>query len=141
MTSLADKLGLMPGKTVTMVHPQATVERVLRAASGPGVFLGRGLRRRHYNAIFVWPKTLEGFRQELDRLSTRIEPDGVIWVVMPKKAFAAQRGIHFSWEAMQAEALKTDLVDNKIVSLTDEDYATRLVIRREKRRVPPSKVG
>ncbi len=34
---------------------------------------------------------------------------------------------------MQAAALTTDLVDNKIVSLTGEDYATRFVIRKERR--------
>jgi hypothetical protein len=34
---------------------------------------------------------------------------------------------------MQAAALTTDLVDNKIVSLSDEEYATRFVIRRERR--------
>ncbi len=134
MPSLEEKLGLLPGKTVTMLNPPAEAEQVLRAASGPGVFLGRGLRRRHYDLIFFWPRTLVGLRREMERLAGRIHPDGAVWVVMPKKAFAARRGIDFNWEAMQAEALKTDLVDNKIAALTDEDYATRFVIRREKRR-------
>jgi hypothetical protein len=34
---------------------------------------------------------------------------------------------------MQAAALATDLVDNKIASFSAEEYATRLVIRREAR--------
>lgn len=134
MSSLADRLGLLPGKAVALLNPPAEAEQVLRAASGPGVLVGRGLRRRRYDAIFYWPRTLDGFRQELVRLSTRTHPDGAVWVVMPRKAFAARRGIDFTWEAMQAEALKTDLVDNKIAALTDEEYATRFVIRRDKRR-------
>ena len=133
MPSLAEKLGLLPGKTVTMLSPPSEGERALRAASASGVILGSGLRRRHYDLIFFWPGTLVGLHQKLGRLAARIHPDGAVWVVMPKKAFAAQRGIDFSWEAMQAEALKTDLVDNKIAALTQEDYATRFVIRREKR--------
>ena len=136
-SALSDKLGLLPGKIVTMLNAPPEAEQVLRAASGPGVFLSRGLRRRRYDAIFYWPRTQGGIRRELVRLTARIHPDGAIWVVMPKKAFAAQRGIDFTWEAMQAEALKTDLVDNKIAAMTNEDYATRFVIRREKRRSPP----
>ena len=60
-------------------------------------------------------------------------PDGSLWVVTPKKAFAARHNIAFSWEEMQAAALSTDLVDNKIASISGEEYATRFVIRRERR--------
>lgn len=137
MPSLAEKLGLLPGKTASMLNPPPEAERTLRAASASGVLLGTGLRRRRYDVIFFWPRTLVGLHQELGRLAARIHPDGAVWVVMPKKLFAARRGIDFSWEAMQAEALKTDLVDNKIAALTQEDYATRFVIRREKRQPRP----
>jgi hypothetical protein len=40
------------------------------------------------------------------------------------------RGIDFSWEAMQAAGLETDLVDNKVASFSEEDYGTRFVIRK-----------
>ena len=52
---------------------------------------------------------------------------------MPKKKYARQRGIDFTWEELQAAGLQTDLVDNKIASLTEEEYGTRFVIRKERR--------
>ena len=52
---------------------------------------------------------------------------------MPKKAVARQRGLTLTWEEMQAAALTTDLVDNKNASMTDEEYGTRFVIRKERR--------
>jgi hypothetical protein len=83
--------------------------------------------------LFFWPQSLEGLAERFSGLQRHIMPDGAIWVVMPKKAFAARHGIDFSWEQMQAAALATDLVDNKIASFSAEEYATRLVIRREAR--------
>jgi len=38
--------------------------------------------------------------------------------------------VALSWEEMQAAGLLTDLVDNKIASVTEEDYGTRFVIRK-----------
>lgn len=67
------------------------------------------------------------------RLQGAIEPDGAVWAVIPKKKFARARGIDFSWEALQAAGLQTDLVDNKVVSVSEETYATRFVIRKENR--------
>jgi len=40
---------------------------------------------------------------------------------MPKMAFAAGRGVSFSWEEMQAAGLRGDLVDNKVASNTATD--------------------
>jgi hypothetical protein len=34
---------------------------------------------------------------------------------------------------MQAAGLQTDLVDNKVASVTEQDYGTRFVIRKERR--------
>ena len=54
-------------------------------------------------------------------------------MVIPKKAVARQRGLSLTWEEMQAAALTTDLVDNKNANMTDEEYGTRFVIRKERR--------
>ncbi len=83
--------------------------------------------------MFWWPKELRGLAAEMARLRRRLDPDGAVWIVMPKKAFAAARGIDFSWEAMQAEGLKGDFVDNKVASIDAQDYATRFVLRKERR--------
>jgi hypothetical protein len=55
-------------------------------------------------------------------------------VIIPKKKFASERGIDFTWEEMQAAALQTDLVDNKVAAINEQENATRFVIRKELRR-------
>jgi hypothetical protein len=52
---------------------------------------------------------------------------------MPKKKYADRRGVSYTWEQLQAAGLQTDLVDNKVASITEEDYGTRFVIRKQRR--------
>jgi len=54
-------------------------------------------------------------------------------VIVPRKPAAEKRGLDFRWEDVQAAALETDLVDNKVASLTDEEYAAGFVLRRSAR--------
>jgi len=59
-------------------------------------------------------------------------PDGAIWAVIPKKRERKKTGVTFG--QVQAAALKTtDLVDNKIASLSDSEYGIRFAVRKEKR--------
>jgi hypothetical protein len=55
-------------------------------------------------------------------------PDGAIWVVVWKKAFLPEGAS--SWEETQEAMLETGWVDNKVLSLGAEVYATRYVRRR-----------
>jgi hypothetical protein len=55
-------------------------------------------------------------------------PDGAVWVVVWKKDFLADGAP--SWEAAQEAVLDTGWVDNKVLSLGAEVYATRYVRRR-----------
>jgi len=54
--------------------------------------------------------------------------DGVIWVTVWKRAF--ERAGAPSWEELRSAGLATGWVDNKVLSLGDEVYATRFVRRR-----------
>jgi len=53
--------------------------------------------------------------------------------VIPKKPFAQTRGIDFSGSDVQEAALQTGLEDNKVATLSVEEYATRFVIRKDRR--------
>jgi hypothetical protein len=68
----------------------------------------------------------------LDRLGAELvrvaHPDGGIWVVVWKKAFLPDGAS--SWEEAQEAMLATGWVDNKVLSLGAEVYATRYVRRR-----------
>jgi hypothetical protein len=62
---------------------------------------------------------------ELTRITST---EGAIWIVVWKKPF--QRPGFLSWDDVQAAMLPTGWVDNKILSLGDEIYATRYVLRK-----------
>lgn len=132
-TSMATKLGLHPEHVICVLDMPALVVEAMHAALPAGIRVKAALTQPDFDAIFFYPTTPMGIAQYLNELAHLIEPGGAIWVVMPQKAVAVRRGITFTWEQMQAEALQTDLVDNKIVSITDEDYATRFVIRKDRR--------
>jgi len=55
-------------------------------------------------------------------------PDGAIWVVVWKKDHLPDGAL--SWDEAQRVMLTTPWVDNKILSLGDQVYATRYVRRR-----------
>lgn len=60
-----------------------------------------------------------------------IVPNGSVWVVVKRKPY--RQGPDVSFEDAQAAALPTGLVDNKECTVSDTEYATRYVIRKELR--------
>src|SRR5260370_13571210 len=103
------------------------------AGCAAGVTVAEAPTGGGFDAALFWPTTLDGLTERFDRLARVISMEGAVWAVLPNKRHAPQRGINFSWEQMQAAGLRTDLVDTKIVSLSPEEYATRFVIRKDRR--------
>jgi hypothetical protein len=68
---------------------------------------------------------LDVLAAELVRIT---HPDGALWVVVWKKAHLPAGAP--SWDDAQETVLRTGWVDNKILSLGDQIYATRYVRRR-----------
>lgn len=133
MSELTGKLGLRPGHAIWLLDAPEAGSATIRAACPDGATVNGASSTGQYDAVFFWPATLDGLAERFAALQGQIARDGAVWVVLPKKAFARARGITFSWDEMQAAALMTDLVDNKVVSLTSVEYATRFVLRRERR--------
>jgi hypothetical protein len=103
---------------------------VILAVASEGVSFFESVEDAPFDVILFWPRQIQGLKETFARLQTKIVPDGSIWAVMPKKKYTSERGVAFTWEEMQAAGLLTDLVDNKIASVTEEDYGTRFVIRK-----------
>jgi len=133
MSELARKLGIRAGDPVCLIGANEEAEAALRSELPEGVHLTRDLRERRFPTILFWPTELSGLTERFKELQACILPNGAVWAVMPKKAFAQARGIDFSWSQMQAAALQTDLVDNKEASFSAQEYATRFVIRKDRR--------
>ena len=133
MSDLAKKLGLKPGQVVHLHSAPPDAAALVKQESPEGVTFTEKLGRGRYDLILWWPKKLATLGEHFVRHQRFIKPDGAVWVVMPKKAYARERGIDFTWEQMQAAGLRTDMVDNKVASVTETDYGTRWVIRKERR--------
>ena len=133
--NLARKLGIVPGCSMLLLDAPAPSAALLRDACPPGVTVtdtDDGADR--YDLIFLWLRAADGLVERFAALQWRIVPNGAIWVMLLKKPIARKLGVTLTWEQMQAAALQTDLVDNKGASFSDEEYGTRFVIRRERRR-------
>jgi hypothetical protein len=132
MADLATKLGIKPGYKVALPSAPAGLASLLEDACPVAEFYDT-LSDAPYEIILFWPTELAGLTDTFARLQRQIVPDGAIWAINPKQRIARQRGMTFTWKDIQAAALQTDLVDNKIASVSDEEYATRFVIRKDRR--------
>ena len=132
MSDLAKKLGIKPGMAVCLLRAPLEAEQTIREAA-PWALYSTALGEGRYDIILFWPAELDGLAARFAGLQSCIYADGAIWAVIPKSKYAARRGIDFNWEQLQAAGLQTDLVDNKVASITEQDYGTRFVIRKERR--------
>jgi hypothetical protein len=133
MATVAHKLGIEPGHAILLLDPTPATAELLRAECPLAEFFPEHRPGKRYEAAFFWPATLDGLTARFATLQRRIIPSGAIWAVIPKRPVAKRLGLALTWEEMQAAGLRTDLVDNKIVSLSAEEYATRFVIRKDRR--------
>ena len=90
-------------------------------------------RARHYGLVLCF--SLEEIDPpKLARELVRVaHPEGTIWVVVWKKDHLPPDVL--SWDEAQRVMLATSWVDNKILSLGDQVYATRYVRRRRPAKV------
>ena len=133
MAGLAEKLGIKSGQVVCLLNAPTEAAALIRKECPEGVSFYDTLEHGPYDVILFWPTQLAGLSDRFADLQRHIVPDGAIWAVIPNKPFARARGIDFSWSDVQGAALQTDLVDNKVASLSVEEYATRFVIRKDRR--------
>ena len=118
---------------VCLLEAPPETEQVIREAAPWAVF-STALGEQRFDTILFWPHEPERLSERFAELQRRIVPHGAIWAVIPKRKYAARRGVGFTWEQMQAAGLQTDFVDNKVASISEQDYGTRFVIRKERRR-------
>ena len=134
---LNSKLGIRPGSRVCLVRPGPGVLTQLRQ-DGSDISILIGRVEGGYDVILYWVDPFEAIGKGMLDLQKRIKPNGKIWVIIPRQEVAQNRVVAIDWQQMQEEILnKTHLVDNKVVSINDEEYGTQFVIRKEYRNQLP----
>jgi hypothetical protein len=132
--TFVDKLGLREGQSVCLLDaPPDFVEARLEGALN-GCRVGQTLDNDgQADMIIAWPQEKNGLDDLFRRLRAAVVPDGAVWIVIPKKEAARRRGFGPDFEEVQRAALPTGLVDNKVLSFSDEEYGIRFVVRRTER--------
>jgi hypothetical protein len=126
------KLGLKPGMPALRVGSVATYDRPIEHLAGQLDVLDLQVPVRAKEGRFglvlcfaLDPVPLDRLVLDLVRVT---HPDGAIWFVVWKKDSLPEGAT--SWEEAQEAMLDTGWVDNKILSLGAQVYATRYVRRR-----------
>lgn len=138
------KLGLKPGIPALRVGSVATYDRPIEHLAGQLDVLDLRVPLRAKDGRFGLVLCFALDAVPLERLALDLvrvtHPDGAIWAVVWKKGFLAEGAP--AWEEAQEAMLETGWVDNKILSMGAEVYATRYVRRRRPgRREPPAPSG
>jgi hypothetical protein len=136
------KLGVKPGTPALRIGGVATYDRPIEHLAGEldVLDLSAPVRAKDGRFGIVLCFLLE--RIPLGVLALDLvrvtHPDGAIWVVVWKKDFLPEGAS--SWEETQEAMLDTGWVDNKVLSLGAEVYATRYVRRRRPGKREPGAV-
>jgi hypothetical protein len=133
---LARKLGIKGGQRIGLVGCDSASEAMLRTAGTGDESWESEPETGNFDLVFYWPRSRQEFTKRIWDLAEMIAPNGAVWVMFPKKAYIGEYGLDFSWDEMQAAALETVLVDNKVAAFSEAFYGTRFVIRRDLRKGP-----
>jgi hypothetical protein len=128
--NLSAKLGIKPGSKVCLLRPS---EDAISRISGREVNLIINRLEQNCDVILYWIGQSKNIIEKMAFLKSKIKPDGRIWVIMPKKGVAKERNLAVDWNEVQKEVLKTKLVDNKVVSINEDEYGIQFVIRKKYR--------
>ena len=86
------------------------------------------------DTVLFWPCPGDDIGEIFRGLEGQIQPNGRIWLVLPHKEEALERGLVQDWSEMQKTILsRTNLVDNKTLSFGNGEYGTQFVIRKDAR--------
>jgi hypothetical protein len=125
------KLGLPAGLPAVRIGDIAAYDRPIEHLAGQldrsELELPLRYRAARFGLVLCFalePVGANALAAELVRVTS---DEGAIWVAVWKKPFL--RPGFLSWDDVQAAMLPTGWVDNKILSLGDEVYATRYVKR------------
>ena len=126
------KLGLPAGLPAVRIGDVATYDRPIEHLAGQldrsELELPFRYRAARFGLVLCFALESVGANALAAELVRIANTEGAIWVAVWKKPFL--RAGLLSWDDVHAAMLATGWVDHKILSLGDEIYATRFVLRK-----------
>jgi hypothetical protein len=135
------KLGVKSGMPALRIGGVATYDRPLEHLAGQLDILDLRVPVRAKDGRYGLVLCFALDKIPLERLGTELvrvtHPDGAIWLVVWKKALLPDDAS--GWDEVQEAMLETGWVDNKVLSLGEDVYATRYVRRRRPGKKEPAR--
>jgi len=100
---------------------------------GRSVRVGTKLSVEPADVVIVWMKRDERLDNFFRAVERKIKQDGALCCIFPKQLLRLERKFSYDWDAMVRSGLNTQLVDNKTLTFSEEEYGTRLVVRKDLR--------
>ena len=134
--TFAKKLGIKKNQLIVCLNVNEKILKFIRSQLPSSTKLKTELDEKdRQDIVITWFKEGDNFYKIFNVLQNTIKSNGAIWGVISKKQVAKKKGVNLFWGDMIKTALKTNLVDNKVLSFSEEDYGTRFVIRSSTRQL------
>lgn len=129
-TPLPRKLGIRAGHRLAIENAPAGFAATLGELPDADV-LARAGAGSGLDLVLFFTADAEELRREYARLSTALQPAGMLWVAWPKRASKVQTDL--TEDVVRAIALERGMVDTKVCAVDETWSGLRLVYRLKDR--------
>jgi hypothetical protein len=134
-TPLAQKLGIKPAMTVTVINQPADYRQLLGQGAAGVEFSDR--TRSDSNFVHLFTTRRNELEKQLSRLRVRLPDTTTIWVSWPKKSAGVPTDV--TEDVIRAVALPLGFVDVKVCAIDETWSGLKLMVRRTNRKMPITK--
>jgi hypothetical protein len=129
-TPLAQKLGIKPAMTITVINEPANYRQLLGEGADGVEFSDR--TRTDSSFVHLFTTRRSELEKQLSQLRKKIPDTATIWVSWPKKSARAPTDV--TEDVIRAVALPLGFVDVKVCAIDETWSGLKLMIRREQRK-------
>jgi hypothetical protein len=132
-TPLAQKLGIKPAMTVTVINQPADYRQLLGEGADGVEFSDR--TRTDSSFVHLFTTRRSELEKQLSRLRMKLPNTCTVWVSWPKKSAGVPTDI--TEDVIRAVALPFGFVDVKVCAVDETRSGLKLMVRREQRKSKP----
>jgi len=134
-TPLAQKLGIKPAMTVTVINEPANYRPLLGQGADGVEFSDETGSDSRFVHLFTTRRS--ELKKQLSRLRKKIPDTRTVWISWPKKS--ARVPTNVTEDIIRAVALPLGFVDVKVCAIDETWSGLKLMVRRANRKLPATK--
>ena len=134
-TPLAQKLGIKPAMTVTVINEPNNYRQLLGEGADGVEFSHR--KRSDSSFVHLFTTRRSELEKQLSQLRREIPDTATIWVSWPKKSAGVPTDV--TEDVIRAVAVPRGFVDVKVCAVDETWSGLKLMVRREQRKLPATK--